>query len=86
MTKPGSGRRGKDKQRGTLRDERNGAYVRFTQIGAMRPSRLTLGEKPPACLHTALAIRYAASQSRARFQAAARSRRSAKLPPRRRSA
>jgi hypothetical protein len=40
MTKPGSGRRGKDKQRGTLRDERNGAYVRFTQIGAMRPVAL----------------------------------------------
>jgi hypothetical protein len=27
MTKPGSGLRGKDKQQGTLRDERNGAYV-----------------------------------------------------------
>jgi hypothetical protein len=27
MTKPGSGLRGKDKQQGTLRDERNGTYV-----------------------------------------------------------
>jgi hypothetical protein len=50
MTKPRSGLRGKDKQQGTLRDERNGTYVSSHTNRRSLPEGLVSVAKMPAAV------------------------------------